>query len=197
MTSPEQAELDTYEGRMDALIGVLGKKSPVDVWSQMTDRQKIELERLLTGRKQTPRSIDNSERDDELDKILSGLATDIAEYVDRGHANGRPVHFVGKYVSRAKKSALAWRAKAIAEAQLSNWAYSPYVDTFHWWHRDVGKTPYKTYEAVKTVRFAVDDEGYVVSLEVKDLHNAATRVVGTKESSHPTNTKLSDSTTRF
>lgn len=45
-------ELNTYEGRMDALIAILGKESAIDVWSQMKDNQKIALERLIADRKQ-------------------------------------------------------------------------------------------------------------------------------------------------
>lgn len=40
-------ELEDYAARMDALIGILGAQSPKNVWSSMTDNQKIKLERLL------------------------------------------------------------------------------------------------------------------------------------------------------
>jgi hypothetical protein len=48
-TSPSQREeLEGYYNRMDALIRILGKNTNKDVWSLMTDRQKIQLEHLIS-----------------------------------------------------------------------------------------------------------------------------------------------------
>ena len=39
---------------------------------------------------------------DELRQILEKMAVDIADYVDRGRKNGRPVDFLGDYIGAAE-----------------------------------------------------------------------------------------------
>ena len=40
-------------------------------------------------------------------EILKELAVELCEYVDKGHANGRPAHFTHKYTSKALAQLLA------------------------------------------------------------------------------------------
>ena len=63
--------------------------------------------------------MDTTKVKEELDKVLENLAVKLCEYVDRGHENGRPVHFTHEYTSKANKAILTLIDKYTRESLIN------------------------------------------------------------------------------